>query len=851
MMHFLLRSTQVAADQPPSTTESFRESRNPSKPATTLEGLIAEDKSPLNNTTGDCDKETEWFGIENGGIGDSRVMDWTSATDKHMDVEEDQGWITIPRRELLTNWSDVPDSQWLRSLDRSFVFPGEQVHVVACLSASKQDTEIITPFKVVAIMNKSGAGQSTKDQNGTSEADTRVAETGQAASDGYLDPASSNSAVEKTNAQTDVRASESLLRMEDHKRQTQTLMQRCEDSHFFVRIAEFGEPLWSKRGGPDAAPETTNVASIVVDSAEDGKAATSVSTANAVIDKGKFDARVSGGIARSSVTCRSLSNGDVMVLLEMNVGVDLLRDPMLEILQFEKYEDKVFTTQNEHKSFGAKHDPFGELLKWLLPLDNLSLPPLNRALTPALASMSHKASFSASTGSQLFSFAQFRSYSTSSMGSVPPNTALVPSAPVSSTSSRPNFDSGNWDRFSPQKLVRSQKVGSEGLLSFQGAPLEPDRFSVCCGLEGIYIPGRRWRRRVEIIQPVDIHTFAADCNTEDLLCVQIKNVSPAHIPDIIVYVDAITIIYEEATKSGPPLSIPITCIEAGTEHNLPNLALRRGEEHSFILKPTASVSNKKMNGGKIPLPARTKTGSGLTSVQLPPIALKGKKNVSSSGQYAILVSCRCNYTESRLFFKKPTSWQPRISEDLVISVASEMSKRTVEHETKVSQLPIQVLTLQASNLTSEELTLTILAPTTFTSPPSLVSLNSPSTPVSPLVGFSTTERLSSMPLLVENSKENGNPSTHSVSFDDQAFPISDVIPTTALSCNHLWLESRVPLGCIPSQSTATVKLELLPLTDGIITLDTLQINVKEKGLTYVPEHPLQINATSSIATGIA
>jgi hypothetical protein len=35
---------------------------------------------------------------------------------------------------------------------------------------------------------------------------------------------------------------------------------------------------------------------------------------------------------------------------------------------------------------------------------------------------------------------------------------------------------------------------------------------------------------------------------------------------------------------------------------------------------------------------------------------------------------------------------------------------------------------------------------------------------------------------------------------------------------------------VPSQSTATIKLELLPLTDGIITLDTLQIDVKEKGI---------------------
>lgn len=37
------------------------------------------------------------------------------------------------------------------------------------------------------------------------------------------------------------------------------------------------------------------------------------------------------------------------------------------------------------------------------------------------------------------------------------------------------------------------------------------------------------------------------------------------------------------------------------------------------------------------------------------------------------------------------------------------------------------------------------------------------------------------------------------------------------------------IRCVPSKSTATVKLELLPLTDGIITLDTLQIAVKEKG----------------------
>lgn len=44
---------------------------------------------------------------------------------------------------------------------------------------------------------------------------------------------------------------------------------------------------------------------------------------------------------------------------------------------------------------------------------------------------------------------------------------------------------------------------------------------------------------------------------------------------------------------------------------------------------------------------------------------------------------------------------------------------------------------------------------------------------------------------------------------------------------------------MPSQSTATVKLEVLPLTDGIITLDSLQVEVREKGkkkISVIPAH---------------
>lgn len=54
----------------------------------------------------------------------------------------------------------------------------------------------------------------------------------------------------------------------------------------------------------------------------------------------------------------------------------------------------------------------------------------------------------------------------------------------------------------------------------------------------------------------------------------LQNVSPAHAPHIVVYIDAITIVFEEASKGGQSLSLPIACIEAGNDHSLPNLALR-------------------------------------------------------------------------------------------------------------------------------------------------------------------------------------------------------------------------------------------------------------------------------------
>ncbi|XP_048318479.2 uncharacterized protein LOC107428854 [Ziziphus jujuba] len=860
-MNFLLRSTHHVAAEQPSLQEAPAETPQTSKPAVTLEGLIAEDPYPQFSTVEERDEETDGIVAENGSIAGAEAKNESSVVAKHSDVSEEEGWITIPYKKLPGNWNDVADINSLRSLDRPFVFPGEQVHILACLAACKQDTEIITPFKVAAVMSKNGIGKSPDKRNGNVEDDSNPHSRKEEMSPGGQSVHQNGENLSEENQHKNVPTGESLLRMEDHKRQTEILLDRFERSHFFVRIAESGEPLWSKKNTKKKSTEPSVMDGQKSIENETLKTAKDTSHINAVIDKGNFDPNLSGGAARNTVKCCSLSSGDIVVLLQVNVGVDFLNDPVIEVLQFEKHRERNLTSENLES---ANQDPCGELLKWLLPLDN-TVPSPARPLSPPLSSNSgygnttYKSSFSASSGSQLFSFGHFRSYS---MSALPQNTT-PPAAPVKAASSKPSFNLEDWDQYESQKIWKTQKAGPEGLLSFRGVSLERERFSVCCGLEGIYIPGKRWRRKLEIIQPVEIHSFAADCNTDDLLCVQIKNICPAHAPDIVVYIDAITIVFEEASKGGQPLSLPIACIEAGDDHNLPNLALRQGEEHSFILKPATSMwKNLKVNNEKKTQPLQSQAGNVASSLRLPSKTVEGKRSASGE-QYAIMVSCRCNYTESRLFFKQPTSWQPRISRDLMISVASEISGQHMSNE-GASQLPVQVLTLQASNLTSQDLTLTVLAPASFTSPPSVVSFNSsPTSPMSPFVGFpeftgrfssdkrsTAIQRMGSAPLASNKKKQNDNGRSRSASFDEQVSPLSDVLPSSGLGCTHLWLHSRVPLGCVPSQSTATIKLELLPLTDGIITLDTLQIDVKEKGLTYIPEHSLMINATSSISTGI-
>ncbi|KAG9451003.1 hypothetical protein H6P81_010968 [Aristolochia fimbriata] len=862
MMNFLLRSAPpVVPDQPPA-QEVAAEITSVSKASgNTLEGLIADDPFTKSSKaeSGDVKKDP---GEALTGDPSTPMAKNNVPIKHHTDVTEDEGWITIPYRKLPEDWKEAADLLSLRALDRSFIFPGEQLHILACLSASKQETEVITPFKVAAVMSKNGIS----DQNGRQQnkAPETIPKSSLKVADSDTKENGRSELTQENDKHQDMLDGESILRSESHKERTQTLLARFSNSHFFVRFADTDDEPQTKRNLSESSPSHSEVGREKSRTSSVGNKRFSHrdSRFNTVIDRGSFDASAAGGMARNTVGCCALSNGDIVVLLQVNVGNNFVKDPVLEVLQFEKYQNSRNMPSYENHVNGDNQaaDPCGDLLTWLLPLDRAALPTA-RPLSPpsfgstVVGSASQKSTLSTSTGSQLFSFGHFRSYS---MSSLPPNTSQSQSSATPSYA-KTGFELEDWEKFSSQKLAKNQEVANEGLLSFRGVSLEPERFSVHCGLEGIYIPGRMWRRKVEIVQPVEIHSLASDCNTEDLLCVQIKNVSPAHIPDIVIFLDSITVVFEEAPKGGPPQCLPIACIEAGNDHSLPNLALRRGEEHSFILKPATLVSDSKVSNGRSKssqLPY-SRSSSAASSVHSIPKVGEGKRVSKSSDQYAILVSCRCNYTESRLFFKQPTSWRPRLSRDLMISVASKMSEQVLGPSGGISQLPVQVLTLQASNLTSEDLTLTVLAPASLSPPPSVVPLNStPSTPVSPFAGFpdiagpmSSMQRLTSLPVVPETQKENAV-GGRSVSLNEHTISSPDVVPSNGLGCTHLWLQSTVPLGCVPSHSTATVKLELLPLTDGIITLDTLQIAVKEKGVTYAPEQSLKIHATSSIATGI-
>lgn len=164
-------------------------------------------------------------------------------------------------------------------------------------------------------MNKNGMGKSSKNQNGnikSTDSSALVSAAGGGSSGQEIDQDSPNKG--NTDSAKGVTAGESLLRMEDHKRQTELLLHRFNNSHFFVRIAESNEPLWSKKRAPEAAPESSDVVErFNTTGSENGKAPEKNAAISAIVDRGKFDSSITGGVARNAIKCCSLANGDIVV----------------------------------------------------------------------------------------------------------------------------------------------------------------------------------------------------------------------------------------------------------------------------------------------------------------------------------------------------------------------------------------------------------------------------------------------------------------------------------------------------------------------------------------------------------
>ncbi|GBG85288.1 hypothetical protein CBR_g39856 [Chara braunii] len=203
-----------------------------------------------------------------------------------------------------------------------------------------------------------------------------------------------------------------------------------------------------------------------------------------------------------------------------------------------------------------------------------------------------------------------------------------------------------------------------------------------------------------------------------------------------IYIDSISLECRSATadQNVAPLPVHLSCVDAGVNHTLPGLALKPGEQHSFVMRPSMPVNDAMAaaagmsgaSGGGIdsrrPTVAAAGGGralasvvgaggggaggsaaghyrreskdlAGLTADTLrlqaaaqgmdqggPPTQGGGPwpgqwpptaAQSQSQAKYSVIVSCRCSHTESRLQFRHPLSWQPRPPLDLLLSVTME------------------------------------------------------------------------------------------------------------------------------------------------------------------------------------
>lgn len=100
-MNFLLRTAHTPTPDLPTVPEQSADMHSSSKPATTLEGLIAEDPFPESSTNGDGDADNTGGSFVNGS-GAAPSSNNHGSIGIHLDVAGEEGFITIPYSKSLS-----------------------------------------------------------------------------------------------------------------------------------------------------------------------------------------------------------------------------------------------------------------------------------------------------------------------------------------------------------------------------------------------------------------------------------------------------------------------------------------------------------------------------------------------------------------------------------------------------------------------------------------------------------------------------------------------------------------------------------------------------------------------------
>lgn len=194
---------------------------------------------------------------------------------------------------------------------------GEQVRLLVCLSEIKHNSGVITPSENVI-------GQRSPIQKGKVEGTNSVSQAK------YANDGEQNNQKGEARGKIDLQQDVS----------TGQFLQRFKNSHFFARIVESNETLWSERSAEEAYIKLmeTSIDNLAGDSSENAQILKN--NKSVVIDRGGLHSPTSGGVARGAAKCCSLSNGDLVVCFPEHKKVYSSFSSIFYFVALEDYESR-------------------------------------------------------------------------------------------------------------------------------------------------------------------------------------------------------------------------------------------------------------------------------------------------------------------------------------------------------------------------------------------------------------------------------------------------------------------------------------------------------------------------------